>query len=362
MRTFSTLLVCSLSVPVLCAASACFRAPFDEEPAAVGGALPQDAIAYRDDLSTHPGCSTAGLSYAPASIPGYSCAARDFTTNEDTTKPIVLLVHGNSDSPLGWMAHSNDTCEPAGATEGAPMLAERLASAGHKVLAVDLRSDLVDDPNGNNETENAARNMDHGWSVPLAQHFIASVLQAYPERQVTIIGFSLGVTVIRDALRRLDVNDGLAPWSRIDDVILLAGANHGVSTFALCGTNPTMRGEVTCQMGDRAAFSPTPFLAALNSDEAPCSDGATAFGREACGGHVVEYTTVVMQDIPGGTQQDPFVSEASAALAGANNVAIGLNDFDTSDYFFCGLFKDHYGAARSLAALDIIVGAAAGAQ
>ena len=28
--------------------------------------------------------------------------------------------------------------------------------------------DLVDDPDTNNETENAAKNMDHGWGVPIA--------------------------------------------------------------------------------------------------------------------------------------------------------------------------------------------------
>lgn len=349
-----------LSITIALAAgalTACLRGPItdDDADAVLGGGA--DAIAYRD-ITAHPGCSTAGLSYAPAAIAGFSCAAKDYTTAEDTSKPIVLLVHGNSDTPKGWEASVNDSCSPAGATQGVPMLAERLAAAGHRVYALDLRTDLVDDPSGNNETENAAKNMDHGWSVPLAQHFIGAVLAANPNRQVSLVGFSLGVTVIRDALRRLDVKNGAAPWAHIDDVVLLAGANHGVSTFALCGTNPTMRGEVACEMGDRAAFSPTPFLAALNGQlgayEAPCSDGATAFGREACDGHVVTYTTIVMQDIPGGTQQDPFTSEASAALAGATNLTVGLNDFDSSDYFFCGFFKDHYGAARSLAALDLI--------
>ncbi len=55
----------------------------------------------------HPGCTTDGLAYTPANIPGYRCAARQFEfppgVTEDTSKPIVILVHGNSDSPNGWM-------------------------------------------------------------------------------------------------------------------------------------------------------------------------------------------------------------------------------------------------------------------
>lgn len=352
---------CAALCGALTVSVACLAPPrlVDDTPA---GAEPfADAISYRDDLGAHPGCSSAGLAGTPASIAGYSCAALDFTTNEDPSKPIVILVHGNSDTPRGWQTSSDPSCEPPGAMQGAPMVAERLAAAGHRVIALDMRAALVDDPAGNNDTENAAKNMSHGWGVPLAQHLIESVLAAYPDRQVSVVGFSFGVTVVRDALRRIDVNDGVDLWPRLDDVVLLAGGNHGVSTYPLCGSNPTMRGQVTCEMGDRAAFAPTPFLAALNGEEGawetPCGPDGNAFGRDVCGGHAVEYTTLVMEDIPGGTQQDTFVSQASSALRGARNLTVGLTDFDTSDYFFCGLFKDHYGAARSAAALDVIVGA-----
>ena len=38
-----------------------------------------------------------------AHIEGYPCAAKEYTqTNEDTTKPIVILVHGNSTRPHTW--------------------------------------------------------------------------------------------------------------------------------------------------------------------------------------------------------------------------------------------------------------------
>ncbi len=327
-------------------------------------------MSYRDDLAAHPGCTTAELSYPAAQIPGYRCAARDFTAELGGTPnpaaPMVLLVHGNSDKPDSWLAYAPSTpCTDAdgvpvvGATEGRPMLAERLVSAGVPTLAVDLRFDQVDEPATNNDTENAAKNMDHNWAVPIVQHFIRSAMEANPTRRFVVVGFSLGATVVRDALRRLLVNEGYNAFARLNDVILMAGANHGVSSFALCGANPTMRGTVACQMGNRAAYEPTDFMRPLNGPggawETPCADGDTAFGRSGvCEGNAVSYTTIVMQDLPGGEQQDLFVSEASSRLNGADNRTIGLNDVDESNYFFCGLFRNHYGAARSEAALDIV--------
>lgn len=355
-RTFSLAMLSALAL------TACINTGDDEtedtEPAVEYPEI-VDAITYRD-LGTHPGCSTDGLTYTAASIPGYTCAAKDFTGTEDTSKPIVILVHGNSDTPSSWeMFDSGGLCGATGATEGMDMLAEKLSDAGYRTIAVDMRYDLVDDPAGNNDTENAAKNMDHGWGVPIAQHLIDKVLADNPDRRISIIGFSFGTTVVRDAVRRLALNEEVDIFPRIDDLILLAGANHGVSSGPLCGTNPTMRGQVTCEMGDRAAYTPTDFHRPLNGPdgiyETPCSDGETAWERPICGGNAVDYTTVVMEDLPDGEQQDAFVSEASAALLGADNQTVGLNDFDESNYFFCGFFKNHYGAARSDAAISIIL-------
>lgn len=318
-----------------------------------GGWSSADAILYRDDLQAHPGCATDGMAYASATLGDFPCAVKAYATpSEDASKPVVLLVHGNSDAPDSWQRFPADS--------GMPMLAETLTAAGYKVYAVDFRIDRVDDPQSNNDTENAARNIDHGWAVPIMQRFVRGAMAAHPDRQLAIIGFSLGGTVIRDALRRLHL-EGADAWARIDDVVLLAPANHGVSTYArLCGKNPTMRGQVACEMGSRDNFTPTEFMAALNGPqgayETPCADGESAFGEVGvCGGNPVAYTTIVMQDIEDGSYQDEFVSEASSALSGADNRLIGLNDVDESGYFFNGLLKNHYGAARSQAALDIIV-------
>jgi pimeloyl-ACP methyl ester carboxylesterase len=311
----------------------------------------EDAILYRDNLGSHPGCSTASMSYTPGSIPGYQCALKAYPGSFDSSKPIVLLIHGNSDAPDSWERWPKDS--------GEPMVAETLVANNFETYAIDLRIDLNDDPQTNNDTENAARNIDHGWSTPIAQHLIEATMDAFPERKITIIGFSLGVTITRDALRRLHL-EGKRPWAHLQDVITLAGANHGVSTYArLCGKNPTMRGQVACELGPRDAFSPTDFIKPLNGKagayETPCADGTSAFGDDgACEGHQVSWTTVVMRDISDGSYQDEFVSEASSHLDGADNRLIDLTDVDESGYFFNGLLKNHYGAARSQAALGII--------
>jgi pimeloyl-ACP methyl ester carboxylesterase len=332
--------------------AATLGACFQSIPGPTGGehsGSVEDAIEYRD-MGGHPGCTTADLSYPAASLPGFACAAKSYG-GTSTTKSVVLLVHGNSDDPREWERFE----------DGEPMLAERLVADGHPTYAVDLRIDKCDDPQANNETENAARNIDHGWAVPIVEELITAAIEAYPDRKIALVGFSLGVTVIRDALRRIHLSGDVPDlWSHIEDVVLLAGANHGVSSFArLCGKNPTMRGEVACEMGNRDAFAPTDFLSALNGPdgawETPCSDGQTAFGEDACGGATVAYTTIVMRDISNGSYQDEFVSEASSALAGADNRLLELTDVDESGYFFGGLLKNHYGSARSAAALDIVL-------
>jgi len=336
-------------------------APTDTSDTGTKVELPDvsDAITYRD-LATHPGCTTEDLLYPAATIAGYTCAAKEYVGTEDVSKPIVLLVHGNSDSPTTWEAYdSGGLCTPAGATEGDDMLAEQLRDAGYRVLAVDMRYLKVDD----DEVDNPAKNMDHGWGVPIVQHFLESVLTAYPDRQFSIVAHSFGVTVVRDAVRRLYINEGVEIFPRLDDMIMLAGANHGVSTFDSCGTNPSMAGQVTCEMGSRDAYQPTEFLIPLNGPagayETPCSNGQSAWERTtACDGHTVEWTTIVMEDLPDGTQQDFFVSEASSRLEGAENLTIGLQDFDVSNYYFpfCGTFlQNHFGAARSTAAINLIL-------
>jgi hypothetical protein len=185
-------------------------------------------------------------------------------------------------------------------------------------------------------------------------------MTAWPDQKVSIVGFSVAPTVIRDALRRLH-RANKKPFERIDTLVYLSGAHHGVSTFRkLCGPNPTMRGKIACELGDRTAYQPTDFEKPLNGPngdwETPCLDGDTAYGQKGvCGGNKVKYVTQVMKDVKEGTYQDEFVSEGSSKLKGAKNLTVELTDNDTSGYFYNGLFKNHYGALRSDAALKVLV-------
>lgn len=337
---------------------------------------------------SHPGCTVEGLAYTPASIPGYACAAREFpTTNEDTTKPIVILVHGNSESPTGWMkfvhADPSSLMFPADTT-ARDQLGDILPAHGFRTFAIDMRTDKIDDANSpeGKDIGNTPKNADHGWNVPLLQELIKKVAIAYPDRKISIVGFSLGATTVRDALRRLWVENQDGTWdinifARVQTVVLASGANHGVVSFAKqCGLNLTMRGTVTCEMGQRNQYTETAFHRPLNGPpidgemqfggwwETPCADGDYAYGkRGACGGHKVAYTTITMQDLMNGTQQDEFVSEHASRLyprACAANLLDGLNDFDTSGYFYNGFFRNHYGSVRSDAGIAKVVAALEG--
>jgi pimeloyl-ACP methyl ester carboxylesterase len=318
-----------------------------------------DGIEYRD-LKTHPGFTTDGLEtrattpYKAANIPGYDGAAKEYVTpNVDPAKPIVILVHGNSSTPADWETFAKDPNQT-------PMLSERLVAAGYKVYAVDFRYDKVDDPHQNNDTENAGLNFNHGWATPILENMLEAMIKNNPDKKISLVGFSLGSTIIRDALRRLH-RRGVKPFEHVKSVVLGSGAHHGVSTFRkLCGPNPTMRGKVACELGDRTSYQPTDFLKPLNGPdgafETPCADGNTAFGQSGvCGGNKVSYTTIVMKDIKEGSYQDEFVSEGSSALKGANNLKVELTDNDLSGYFYNGLFKNHYGAIRSEAGLKLIM-------
>jgi hypothetical protein len=332
--------------------------------------------------NAHPGCSVAGLTYTAATVPGFACAARELPfpagAAEDTGKPIVVLVHGNSETPTGWIkfVHPDPGSLPFPAdTTARDQLAERLPARGFRTIAIDMRTDLIDDPSSpqGSDTGNTPKNADHGWTVPLLQELIKKLAIAHPDRKLSLVGFSLGATTVRDALRRLWVENADGKWdvnimTRVQDVVVASGANHGVVSFAkLCGTNLTMRGTVTCQMGQRNQYTQTAFHRALNGPaidsetkfggwfETPCADGDYAFGkRGACGGHAVQYTSITMKDLENGTQQDEFVSEHASRLyptACASNLINGLNDFDTSGYFFNGFFRNHYGSVRSEAGL-----------
>jgi len=368
----------------------------DQTAAAFGGN-------YRDNLAVHPGCQPR-TAYAantsepfsngndatvpagdPAVIAGYSCAAKAYTqAAEDTTKPIVILVHGNSAGVTSFEEFSKASIAGTQIATSSgfmftvdsttrPQLATKLIAAGYKVYGFDARTDRVAAMTGYDSSTNAFLNMDHGWGVPMLESLIKAVMKENPTRKISIVGHSLGVTDIRDALRRLynehkaGVQGSVNPFAQLKDAIYLSGANHGVVAGNNCDINSTnMKVTVLCEMGDRAAFTPTYFSDANNGPgdiwATPCADGDYAFGdHDACGGNTVQYTTVTMKDIAGGMFQDEFVSEAASSLdmpGCVDNQLITLDDYDRSGYFFLnnnGFFASHFGSARSDAGTALIL-------
>ncbi len=368
----------------------------DQAAAAFGGH-------YRDDLTMHVGCVPRAAYGAntsepfsvdneatvpagiPAVIPGYSCAAKEYTQPaEDTSKPIVILVHGNSAGVTSYEEFSKasiagtqiQTSSGFSFTVDSTVrqqLATKLIAAGYKVYGFDARTDRVAAMTGYDSQTNAFLNMDHGWGVPMLESLIKSVMVANPTRQVSIVGHSLGVTDIRDALRRLynehkaGVPGSVNPYAQLHDAIFLSGANHGVVGGNNCDvTSTNMKITVLCEMGDRAAFTPTYFTSANNGPgdvwATPCADGDYAFGdHDACGGNTVQYTTVTMKDIAGGMFQDEFVSEAASSLdmpGCVDNQLVTLDDYDRSGYFFLnnnGFFASHFGSPRSDAGIALVL-------
>lgn len=360
---------------------------------------------YRDDLSNHVGCEPrtaydANVEFlisdneadvpagTPIDLEGYDCAAKAYdTSNVDTNKPIVILVHGNSAGPTSFEEYFSSAAAGMEVQTLSQFsftvenmvreqLVNKLLTEGFEVVGFDARVDRVaelDDFNNDQQTGNPSRNIDHGWAVPMLQSLIRAVMTENPDREVSLVGHSLGTTVIRDALRRLYIEwrdgetDAVNPFAQLQDVVLTSGANHGVSTFALCDVYPNqMRGTVACEMGDRGNFTPTYFSEVNNGPNdlfsTPCADGSYAYGAEdQCEDNVVQYTTITMEDVENGPLQDEFVSESAARLnlePCVENVLVGLDDFDRSGYFFTGFwgfFANHFGAIRSNDGMQIIV-------
>lgn len=335
-----------------------------------------------------PNKATNHLPGDKANIAGYPCAAKEYAQpNEDKSKPIIVLVHGNSTRPHtfekfllppGVMVDTSfENVLFTADTTTRDQLAEKLVAQGYRVIAVDFKTDVVTsvDPAANSTTQNAAGNIDHGWATPILQSLLRAVMINHPERKVSLIGHSMGVTVIRDALRRLYVEHkkglpgALNPFPRLRHVILGSGANHGVSTFdppgTQCAVNKTMRGTVVCEMGSRSNYVQTYFHKPLNGPRdifsTPCADGDYAFGTTgACGGNVVKYYTITMTDkTPGSNYQDLYVSQAASRLdleGCAVNKLTTLSDYDTSGYFVKGFIANHMGSIRSDAGQKLILG------
>jgi len=265
MRTIVVAILTLLAAAPWPAASTACRSP--RQPAtAVRSTTGRSTTPSRTAAWPPPRLHGRRLSYTPGSIPlplrrqGVPFPAG---VTENTSLPIVLLVHGNSDTPPSSSASRRTP---------APRCSSSSSRGRARTYAVDMRIDKNDDPKGNLQTENAANNIDHGWATPIVQHFIEATLAAFPDRRRVGHRFSLGVTVVRDALRACtwltwraaptpgSASTASSSWRRQPRCLDVPHPVRLESDHA---------GRVACEMGDRLAFTPTDFMQPLNARTAP---------------------------------------------------------------------------------------------
>ena len=93
----------------------------DRDPTRVAIHFHDDAITYRD-LADHPGCTTAGLDYTPASIDGFDCAAKAYGAGGE------LVLGPTMESLEPWRGRLNVV---SGLTLPAAYVGEATAGANH---------------------------------------------------------------------------------------------------------------------------------------------------------------------------------------------------------------------------------------
>jgi len=78
------------------------------------------------------------------------------------------------------------------ATMSPPMLSERLVAAEYARTPSIFEWTRPTIPPRTIEDRESAHNMSHGWAVPILEHMIESVIVANPQRQISLVGFSMG--------------------------------------------------------------------------------------------------------------------------------------------------------------------------
>ncbi len=372
---------------------------------------------YMDDLENHPGCVKRGyydgntgfitrviieenynliintnVATVPegveANLPGFVCSAKEYTIdNEDTTKPIVVLVHGNLDSINAWeeffvtdfagdYALNSDTIILD--TEPGEKLASKLIKNGFKTFAVDLRTDLVATLNGfgaaninGKDYSKTSLLYSTGWAVPIVQNLIKSILINYPSRKISIIAHSSGTIFARDAVRRLFseyINEqagAVNPLPRIKDIILLNAINHGYTDFSeplACETDFSQSTQNICQIGF-IELPATEFMKRINGTRdkwtTPCGDGQYAFNLEGyCQDNNIRYYSIMLdEDKTNKLYFDSITTIESASLNSpyCENIRLSTSAYDSSGFYGKGDEAYHYGGNRSDEGMELII-------
>lgn len=195
----------------------------------------------------------------------------------------IIFVHGNNESARFWLGESYSLARLFGNfVTPVPIISagdvqaqnffERFIAEGYTPAELWAMSYLGRD-GVNNFSDFVASSIGHSHAanVPDVGAFIEAVLAYTGAEKVDIVAHSLGVTIVREWIRQ-QLSRGADPLSKLDDLVFIAGANHGAH---FCGF-PYVRGTeppASLQLCQEVGQADSPFLRALNANETPQSNG-----------------------------------------------------------------------------------------
>lgn len=191
----------------------------------------------------------------------------------------IIFVHGNNESARYWLGQSYAIARlfgnfatpipiPGGGDVQPQNVFERFIAEGYTPAELWVLSYLGrDGVNNLSDFVGSSIGHSHAANTPDVGAFIEAVLAYTGAEKVDIVAHSLGATLVRDWIRQ-ELGRGVDVLSKLDDVVLIAGANHG-SHF--CGS-PFVRGTEPASslaLCEEVGRADSPFLMALNVDETP---------------------------------------------------------------------------------------------
>lgn len=195
----------------------------------------------------------------------------------------IIFVHGNNESAHYWRGLSHAIPRllgrflgpepiPGDANVQPQNILERFIAEGYTPAELWAFSYLGQDGlNNNRDFFGSSFGHSHAANTADVGAFVEAVLDYTGAEKVDIVAHSLGVTLVRDWIRQ-EQDRGTPVLARLDDVVLIAGPNHGVH---FCGF-PFVRGTEPVSLltlCDEVGRADSPFLLTLNADETPQANG-----------------------------------------------------------------------------------------
>jgi len=161
----------------------------------------------------------------------------------------IIFVHGNNESARFWLGQSHAIPRllsrltgpepiPGGGDVQPQNILARFIAEGYTPAELWALSYLGQDGlNNGRDFFGSSFGHSHAANTADVGAFIEAVLEYTGAEKVDIVAHSLGVTLVRNWIRQR-LAEGVDVLSKLDDVVLIAGANHGVH---FCGS-PFVRG------------------------------------------------------------------------------------------------------------------------